>query len=106
MTKNTKKQQSLELLNLLQEVKIEIEINTKSKITVRNNAKKTKIFVKIHGIHQTQKYLFTFKDNWTYVYQILKGNWKKPKGNYVSQLVTITTNTGAIDFVKRAANWL
>ena len=106
MTKNTKKQQSLELLNLLQEVKYEIETNTKSKITIRNNAKKTKIFVKIHGIYKTQKYLFAFKNNWTYIYQIHKGNWKKPKGNYVSELVSIRTNKGAINFVKEAAKWL
>ncbi len=106
MTKESKKEQSLELLNLLQEVKYEIETNTKSKITIRNNAKKTKIFVKIHGIYKTQKYLFAFKNNWTYIYQIHKGNWKKPKGNYVSELVSIRTNKGAINFVKEAAKWL
>ena len=92
MTKESKKEQSIELLNLLQEVKYEIETNTKSKITIRNNA--------------TQKYLFAFKNNWTYIYQIHKGNWKKPKGNYVSELVSIRTNKGAINFVKEAAKWL
>ena len=66
MTKESKKEQSIELLNLLQEVKYEIETNTKSKITIRNNAKKTKIFVKIHGIYKTQKYLFAFRNGREY----------------------------------------
>lgn len=106
MTKKINKEHSLELLKLLQEVKLEIETNTNIKMTLRNNAKKTKIFLKIQGTKQTQKYLFTFKDNWTITSIILNGNWKRPKGSYSSKVALVSTNSDTINFVKKAANWL
>lgn len=100
MTNIINKEKSLELLNLLQEVKTQIETNSNTKITIRNNAKRTKVFAKIQGNGNTKKYLFTFKNGWTLTYLISRGNWKKPKGRFESQLILCATNSKTIEFLK------
>ena len=60
MTKESKKEQSIELLNLLQEVKYEIETNTKSKIT-RNVCKENKNICKDTWYLQNAKVFVCFQ---------------------------------------------